>query len=91
MRNNITPRNNPQVVSYDGSTQSVAFGANQRVARMVSTTACYLAFGSNPTATSSGIYLPAGVVEVFGITPGEKVAALKVASAGVLSISEGEY
>lgn len=91
MRNNITPRNAPQVVSYDGSVACTnAFGANTKYLRVVATTACYLAFGTTPTADSTGIYLPAGVVEVFGVKPLEKIAAIKVASAGILSITEGE-
>lgn len=86
----ITPKKAVQSVSYDSSTQSSTLGATTKVVRLVSTTDCYVAFGSNPTATSSDLLLVAGVVEFFRVDPGSKIAALKVATAGLLSIAEGE-
>lgn len=70
------------------SAQSAAFQAGTRFVRIVATTDVYLAFGSNPTATSTGILLPAGVVEVFPVNGGEKVAAIQVASSGTMSVCE---
>jgi len=78
-----------QAVSFDGSTQSTATSTNTRIVRLVSTTACHVAFGSNPTATTSSTYLPAGSVEYFKIKGGDKIAAIKNTAAGSLYITEG--
>lgn len=82
------PRQNTDVVAYDASTQSVAFNAQTTVVRVVATTNCHIRFGANPTATTSNVYLPAGVVEYFRVTPGDKVAAIKNATAGSLYVTE---
>lgn len=90
MRHNISPRAVAQNVSTSGSSaQSNAFNAATKIIRVVCTTDTYVVFGANPTATSAGIYLVAKVVEFFSVNPGDKVAALQVASGGVLSITEG--
>jgi hypothetical protein len=84
------PRQNTDVVSYDASTQSVAFNAQTTVVRIVATTNCNIRFGANPTATVANLYLPAGVVEYFRVTPGDKVAVIKFtgSSAGSLFVTE---
>lgn len=82
-----------------GSTQSAAFtsssaaisnavGANTRVVRLVATTDCFVAFGSAPTATTSGLFLPAGVPEYFRVDSGDKVAAIRSTSDGTLYVTE---
>lgn len=77
-----------QVVAYDSSTQSSALNARTTVVRLVATTNCHVKFGSNPTATTSDIYLPAGVVEYFKVSASDKVAAIKNADAGNLYVTE---
>lgn len=79
-----------QNVSYDASVQSTAVSANATVVRLVATTDCHVQIGTNPTATTTSAFLPAGVVEYVGIKPGDKVAAIKRSSgtAGVLNITE---
>lgn len=57
------------------------------VVRLCATQNCYVAFGEDPTATSSSTYLPAGIVEYFRMTAGHKIAALQVSDVGSLSIS----
>lgn len=88
----VTPRNVAQKVTVGGSsTQSAAFNAVTKLVRLLSTVDCYVAFGSNPTATSSSLYMVAGVPEYFAVDPGSKVAVLQVASGGNLSIAEGSH
>lgn len=73
------------------SAQSGAFGAYTHDVRVVSTTNCHIAFGSDPTAAATddnGIYLPAGVVEYFHVTPGQKLAVIQDTGAGVLCVAE---
>jgi hypothetical protein len=73
------------------STQTAAFGA-QTTAVRVATTGHYvhIAINSNPVATESSTLLPAGIVEIFAVKPGWKLAALKGTGAGspVVSITE---
>ena len=59
--------------------------------RVVSTSACWIAFGAAPVAVSSGaasIFLPAGLPEYFWVLPGEKIAVIQDSAAGVLNIAE---
>jgi hypothetical protein len=57
--------------------------------RLVATVACHIAVGSNPTATTGNLYLPAGTPEYFLIDSGQKIAAVKATGAadGQLFIS----
>lgn len=79
-----------QAVSYDASVQSTAVSTNVDVIRVVSTTDCHIQIGTNPTATTSSTFLPAGVVEYIGIKGGDKVAAIKRSggTAGQLFVTE---
>src|SRR5262245_13129205 len=59
--------------------------------RLVSNAACWVSFGTNPTAVASGsasILLPAGVPEYFWVARGEKVAVIQDTGAGSLNIAE---
>lgn len=78
-----------QAVSFDASVQSTAFSANTRIIRVVSTTDCFIAIGSNPTATSSSTFVPFGSVEYFKVAGAVKLAAIKSTTAGVIYITEG--
>lgn len=70
------------------STQSATVADNTTHLRIVSTVDCYVALGSNPTATSSSSYLPAGVVEYVAVVPSvTKVAVIRTAADGVLSLT----
>lgn len=79
-----------QKVSYSGTAGTIgnAVSRKAKVVRVVATTSCYIAFGSNPTATANDIYLPADVVEYWQIQPEHKVSAIQVSSAGVLHVME---
>ena len=79
-----------QTVSYDASTQSTAMGINTFIVRVVGSTDCHIAIGSNPTATTSRTFLPAYSVEYFKIAPDQKIAAIKNTTAGTLYITECE-
>ena len=66
------------------SVQSAAIGSP--LVRVVSTTDCHIAFGANPTATASSMFLPAKVPEYFVCNPADKVAVIQDAAGGSLSI-----
>ena len=79
-----------QSVAFTGTSAAItnAFGAGVTVIRVVSTTDCFIKFGSAPTATTSDMPLIANVVEYFGASPGVKIAAIQKASAGTLYVTE---
>lgn len=70
------------------SVQSAAFNASTKSVRLYASVGCYIDAGTNPTATSSKIYLPAGSVEYFGVIPGHKIAVLQETTGGTLRITE---
>jgi hypothetical protein len=73
------------------SAQTNAFGANTWEIRVVCTVACHLNIGTDPTAAATddnGFALPANVVEYFHVSPGQKLAVIRDASDGVLSLAE---
>ena len=75
------------LVSFDASVQSAALTAT--VIRLCATTDCHVAIAANPTAVADGtcMFLPANSAEYIRITSGQKVAAIKDASAGKLYIT----
>lgn len=62
-----------------GSTQSAVFGAQSRAVALIPDVACYVEFGTSPTATTDSWPLAAGEKEDFWLdTIGLKVAVLAV-------------
>lgn len=59
-----------------GATASAAFNAQTRFVRLVCDVQCSVAFGANPTATTSNMVLPAGLPEYFGVIAGQKVSVI---------------
>lgn len=59
------------------------------IVRVVSTQNCHLAFGATPTAVADGtcVYLPAGMVQMFAVTSGNKIAAIQDSAGGNLFIT----
>jgi hypothetical protein len=87
---------NQQVVVYDASVRSAAFGAKASVIRIICTTDCHVAFGTTaapttPTAVADGTatFCKANIEYFFGVIPKSKVAVIKDASGGSAYISEG--
>lgn len=78
-----------QVVSYDGSTLTAnAVGAHIHCVRLLATTDCHVIFTTSGSATTNDMMLQADVPEYFVIHPGQKVAAIKAVTAGVLNVTE---
>lgn len=71
----------------ESSAQSDPFPTHCNAVRIVADVACYVAFGSNPTATTSSIRLPAGVVEYWQVVEGEKLAVIQDDTAGNLNVT----
>lgn len=80
-----------QQLSISGSSQqSAAFSATPNLVRLFATKDCYIEIGTNPTATSSSMFLPGGIVEYFGLFSGYKLAVLQASSSGTLYVTEGK-
>lgn len=58
------------------SAQSAVFGSAAGLVRVHSDASCSIAFGTNPTATTSNMRLSAGQAEYFAVHPGYKVAVI---------------
>lgn len=65
-----------QKVTFTSSTQSAAFAADTRFVRLQADANCHLAFGLNPTATTSTQPLIANTVEWRTVKGGHKVAVI---------------
>lgn len=71
------------------SAQSSAITAGVTIVRLFATQDCFVAFGANPTAAATSMFLAAGIVEYVGVTGGDKIAAIQSSAAGTLYITEG--
>ena len=79
-----------QTISVASSSAAVsnAFGSGPEFLRVVSTPNCHITFATSPTATTSLAYLPAGEIEIFKVSPGEKIAAIRNSADGTLYATE---
>jgi hypothetical protein len=79
-----------QSVAYTGTAGTVAntITAGVQKVRVCATSACYIAIGVSPTATTAGIYMPADTVEYFTVAAGEKVSAIQSSAGGTLHVTE---
>ncbi len=77
------------------SSASASYGApgvtpnNTSHVRLVATSDCYIAFGTNPTAVvGASMLVTAATPEYFWVAPGEKLAVIQASAAGILNITE---
>lgn len=70
------------------SQQSSAMSATASIVRVAVNQDTYVAVGTNPTATANDAMMPAGSVEFFAVTEGDKVAFLQVSTAGRITVTE---
>lgn len=85
----IFPGTSQKVAFSSVSSQSAALGSSTTLVRVMASQNCYLAFGANPTATTStSLFLPTGVIEKFGVTSATKIAVIRDSADGNLYITE---
>lgn len=60
-----------------GSVQSNPFNAATGFIRVHTDVVCSVAFGLNPTATTTSMRLAANTTEFFGVTPGHRIAVIQ--------------
>jgi large exoprotein involved in heme utilization and adhesion len=80
-----------QKVAFTGTAGTSAVISNGvNVVRVCMTSAGYIAFGTAPTATTSSVYMPAGVVEYFIVPDGgtTKISAVQDSAGGNVHITE---
>jgi hypothetical protein len=77
----VAPPVAEQVITISGTTsqQSAAFQVSTNFIEVVATDGAnvHLAFGANPTASSSNMFLPTGRVKRFRVPNGSKVAVIQ--------------
>lgn len=66
-------------VIFTTSAQSAAFAASTSVIGIISGDAFHYVVGSNPTATTNAIKVPANTLIYIGVTGGQKIAAIAAA------------
>ena len=76
-------------VAYTGTAAaSAAFASGINHIRIVATTAAYYKIAGTPVATSSDTYLPANVIEIIRVNPGQKISFIRSATDGTASVSQ---
>ena len=88
MHKGMQVKSTEKVISSGTSAQSAAFADNIYYVRVVADAACHIEFGSNPTATTSKVYVPADDIEYFKVSPGEKVAVIGTVDLYVSQLTE---
>jgi hypothetical protein len=80
-----------QTVVYDASVGATnAFGSETYQVRLVASSGCCYRIGDGAqAATVSDPYLPANVVEYITVSPGQRIAALKAATNGLVTATAG--
>lgn len=79
---------NTQSVAYTGTAAAISNPVGSSVVRIMCTTAAFIAIGTDPTANSGDMPVPANSPEYFRIQPGEKVSALRESVSGTLYVTE---
>jgi hypothetical protein len=74
-------------LAYTGTSAQSAAHIGSRIVRLVSTADCFVAVGANPTASNTGVFLPASKPEFFVCDVTDKVAAIQVPSGSTLYIT----
>jgi hypothetical protein len=80
-----------QVVAYTGTAAAStnAFGTQTRQVRIVANSACHYTFAVSPTAVVTDAFLPANTIEYRSVTPGQKISAIKAATGGLVTTTDG--
>lgn len=81
-----------QALPFTGaSAQSAALGLSTTILRVFSNQDCFIKVASNPTALADGTstFIPGGIIDFIGVSPGSKVAVISNGTNGTLYITEG--
>jgi hypothetical protein len=81
----IRPGVTVKVAIGSASAASAVLGAG--IVRLLSTADCHIAFGTNPTADTTCLFLPGNVPEYFACSATDQVAVIQDSAAGNLYIT----
>jgi uncharacterized Zn-binding protein involved in type VI secretion len=85
-RNDVTQA----VATGTAAASATAFGAQTRMIRVVSNSACHILVGGAPVATVTDPFLPPLWVEYLNVNPGEKISAIQAATNGLVTATAGK-
>ena len=79
-------------IGSSAASSAQAISANIMAVRLVATSACYVKFGTSPTAdTTTSFMLAPNFPETFLVRAGESVSVIQVSASGTLNITELTY
>jgi hypothetical protein len=81
-----------QTVAYTAASAAAAtaFGAQTYQIRVVANSACHIKIGDGAqTATAGDPFLPAGSAEYVTVSPGQRIAAIRAATGGLITATDG--
>ena len=80
-----------QIIAFDASVAITnAFGPETWQLRLVADSACCYRIGDGAqTATAADIFLPANTIEYVIVSPGQRIAAIKAATDGLVTATAG--
>jgi hypothetical protein len=83
----LRPGTTQMLTPAGASTASSSFSSQTEYVRVASDSDVHIVFGASPTATANDIFLPANEIELFKVSPGEKVAVIGTANVSVVEMS----
>ena len=83
----LRPGTTQKLNTNNSSTASAAFGSQTEYIRVVGDANCHFVLGASPTASATSAFLPSGEIEIFKVSPGEKVAVIGSAEVSVTEMS----
>jgi hypothetical protein len=81
-----------QTISYTVASAAAAnpFGSETYLVRLVANSACHVRIGDGAqTATTADPFLPANWETYFAVTPGQRVAAVRASTGGLVTATDG--
>ena len=79
----LRPGTTQKLNTNNSSTASAAFGSQTEYIRIVGDANCHFVLGASPTASATSALLPSGEIEIFKVSPGEKIAVFHGTSTNV--------
>ena len=79
----LRPGSTQKINTNHASAASTAFGAQTEYIRIVGDANCHFVLGASPTASATSAFLPSGEIEIFKVSPGEKIAVFHGTSTNV--------
>ena len=81
-----------QTIAFTAASAGVTnpFGGQTRQVRLVANAGCHVRIGDGAqTATAADPFLPPEIAEIVAVTPGQRIAAIRAATGGVVTATDG--